>query len=212
MKINQKISALCSALLILFQGSAAAQGFYGGFSVRPKNLDPGIAQIEPQSLSWTKPSGDEPSQQARIYGGYRLQSDVDFESALTHSQRLGLRFDPRSFGLTTGDTTSRAWNLDVYTSWALQPKFAVYGRVGYEQPNGTPQLTPGTTADVSRRNALGLNYGIGLRYDLNPAMGVRFEWARPYRSATAGATASSLNDSTRNEAADQVSVGIQFRF
>jgi opacity protein-like surface antigen len=213
MKINPKISALCSALLILFQGSAAAQGFYGGFSVRPKNLDPGVAQIEPQSLSWTKPSGDEPSQQARIYGGYRLQSDVGVEAALTHSQRLGLRFDPKSFGLTTGDTTSRAWNLDVYTSWALQPKFAVYGRVGYEQPNGTAQLTPGATTDVSRRAALGLNYGIGLRYDLNPAMGVRFEWARPYRNATASAAAaSSLNDSTRNDAADQVSVGIQFRF
>jgi opacity protein-like surface antigen len=209
---SRKISAVCSALLILFQGAAYAQGFYGGFSVRPKNLDPGVAQIEANALSWTKPTGDEPSQQARIYGGYRLHSDVGVEAALTHSQRLGLRFDPRSFGLTPGDPTSRAWNLDLYTSWALQPKFAVYGRVGYEQPNGPAQLAPGATADVARRQTLGLNYGIGLRYDLNTAMGVRFEWARPYRNANANASASGINDSTRNDAADQVSVGLQFRF
>src|SRR5512138_2489660 len=136
MKISLKYSAACAALLMLFQGAAAAQGFYGGFSVRPKNLDPGIALIEPESLSWIKPAGDEPSQQARIYGGYRLQSDLGVEAALTHSQRSGLRFDPKSFGLTAADSASRAWNLDVYTSWSLQPKFAVYGRVGYEQPNG----------------------------------------------------------------------------
>ena len=201
-------------LLVLFQGTAAAQGFYGGFSVRPKNMDPGLASIESDSLSWTKPTGDEPSQQARIYGGYRLQSDFGFEAALTHSQRLGLRFDPRSFGLTGGDTTSRTWNLDVYSSWSLQPRFSVYGRVGYEQPNGTqPTPGPGTAlADPSRRQPLGLNYGIGLRYDLNPAMGMRFEWARPYRG-NANATATGLNDTTRPDTApDQVSVGIQFRF
>ena len=209
---SRKISAVCSALLILFQGVAAAQGFYGGFSVRPKNLDPGIAQIESNALSWTKPTGDEPSQQARIYGGYRLHSDVGVEAALTHSQRLGLRFDPRSFGLTAGDETSRAWNLDLYTSWALQPKIAVYGRVGIEQPNNPASTSAGTTSDLARRQALGLNYGIGLRYDLNTAMGVRFEWARPYRNANASATASGLNDPNRNDAADQVSVGIQFRF
>ena len=209
---SRKISAVCSALLILFQGTVAAQGFYGGFSVRPKNLDPGVAQIETNALSWTKPTGDEPSQQARIYGGYRLHADVGVEAALTHSQRLGLRFDPRSFGLTAGDATSRAWNLDLYTSWALQPKIAVYGRVGYEQPDGPAQLAPGTTSDLARRQALGLNYGIGLRYDLNTAMGVRFEWARPHRNATANPTASGLNDVNRNDAADQVSVGIQFRF
>src|SRR5690242_9599919 len=112
MQRKSKLTAACSVLLVLVQGTAAAQGFYGGFSVRPKTMDPGLPSIEADSVSWTKPAGDEPSQQARIYGGYRLQSDFGFEAALTHSQRLGLRFDPKSFGLTGGDTTSRTWNLD----------------------------------------------------------------------------------------------------
>ena len=194
---------------MLFQGIACAQGFYGGFNARPKNLDPGLALIEPQSLSWLKPTGDEPSQQAMVYGGYRLQAAVEVEAALTHSQRLGLRFDPNSFGFMAGDPTSRAWNLDVYTSWALQPKFAVYGRVGYEQPNVITQLTPGTSpvSSVSRTQMVGLNYGVGVRYDLNQGMGVRFEWARPYRASGAG-----ISDLSRPPDADQVTVGLQFRF
>ena len=209
MKINYKISITCGVFLMLFQSAAWAQGFYGGFNVRPTNLDPGLALIEPQSLSWLKPAGEEPSQQTMVYGGYRLHPDVGVEAALTHSQRLGLRFDPKSFGLTAGDPTSRAWNLDVYTSWSLQPRFAVYGRVGYEQPNGTAQLTPGTSAvtGVSRSQMVGLNYGVGVRYDLNPGMGVRFEWARPYRAGGAG-----VADLPRPTDADQVSVGLQFRF
>ena len=72
---------------MLLQGPVAGQGFYGGFSVRPKNLDPGLVLIEPDSLSWTKPVNDEPSQQARIYGGYRLQSDLGVEAALTEDAR-----------------------------------------------------------------------------------------------------------------------------
>lgn len=194
---------------MLFQSATWAEGFYGGFNVRPKNSDPGLALIEQQSLSWLKPTGEELSQQAMVYGGYRLHPDVGVEAALTHSQRLGLRFDSKSFGLTAGDPTSRAWNLDVYTSWSLQPRFAVYGRVGYEQPNGTAQLTPGTSAadSASRRQIVGLNYGVGVRYDLNPGMGVRFEWARPYHTGGTGVT-----DLPRATDADQVSVGLQFRF
>lgn len=194
---------------MLFNTSAWAQGFYGGFNVRPQNLDPGLALIDQQSLSWLKPAGEEPSQQAMVYGGYKLLPGVGVEAALTHSQRLGLRFDPKSFGLTAGDPTSRAWNVDVYTSWALQPRFAVYGRVGYEQPNGTSQLAPGNSIvdSAGRRQVVGLNYGVGVRYDLNPGMGVRFEWARPYRGS-----ATTVTDLARPTDADQVSVGMQFRF
>ena len=206
MKINYRNSVICGIVLMLFQGAVWAQGFYGGVSVRPRNLDPGLALIAQQSLSWLKATGDEPSQQAMVYGGYRLHPAIDVEAALTHSQRLGLRFDPRSFGLTGGDPTSRAWNLDVYTSWSLQPRFAVYGRVGYEQPSSTTQLAPGTSAadSTGRRQVAGLNYGVGVRYDLNPGMGVRFEWARPYRAGVA--------DLPRANDADQLSVGLQFRF
>ena len=195
---------------MLFQGVASAQGFYGGFNVRPKSADPGLAMIEQQSLSWLKPAGDEPSQQAMVYGGYRLGRDVGVEASVTHSQRLGLRLDPKSFGFTPGDATARSWNVDLYTSWSLQPRFSVYGRLGYEQPVQSSQLgLAAALADTTgRRSMTGLNYGLGLKYDLNPGMGVRFEWARPYRSNVNG----TVSDLPRAYDPDQLSVGLQFRF
>jgi opacity protein-like surface antigen len=200
----------CGIFLMLFQGVACAQGFYGGFSVRPKTADPGLALIEQQSLSWLKPAGEEPSQQAMVYGGYRVRQDLGVEASLTHSQRLGLRFDPKSFGFTAGDTTARSWNLDVYTSWSLQPRFSVYGRLGYEQPAqaGALGLSAAIVDSAGRRSITGLNYGLGVKYDLNPGMGVRFEWARPYRSNVAG----TMSDVPRATDPDQLSVGLQFRF
>ena len=216
MKTTFKYSTTCTIFLMLFQGVACAQGFYGGFNVRPKTADPGLALIEPQSLAWLKPNGDEPSQQAMVYGGYRLGRDVGVEAAVTHSQRLGLRFDPKSFGFAPGDPTSKAWNLDVYTSWAVQPRFSVYGRLGYEQPAAqSGQLSPSTVAtdNLGRRPLTGLNYGLGLKYDLSAGMGVRFEWARPYRANGAnGAAASSFSDVARPNDPDQLTVGLQFRF
>jgi opacity protein-like surface antigen len=210
MKKNSIGFVTCGIVLMLLSGFASAQGFYGGFAVRPKNLDPAAALFatQSQSLSWLKPSGEEPSQQAMVYGGYRLYPGLGLEASLTRSERLGLRFDPRSFGLTAGDPTSRAWNLDVYTSLALQPSLAVYGRVGYEQPNPVPQLAPSATDISLRRQAIGLNYGVGVRYDLNSGMGVRLEWARPYRSATTA----NLSEPPRPGESDQLSVGLQFRF
>jgi opacity protein-like surface antigen len=195
---------------MLIQGVASAQGFYGGFNVRPKNVDPAMAVLEERALAWIKPSGDEPSQQAMVYGGYRLGRDVGVEAALTHSQRLGLRFDPSSFGFAPGDPTAKSWNVDLYTSWALQPRFSVYGRLGYEQPaQAGLNAATGPLDNLGRRQMTGLNYGLGLKYDLNPGMGVRFEWARPHRNATG---ANGISDLPRTYDPDQVTVGVQFRF
>ena len=56
-----------------------------------------------------------------------------------------------------------------------------------------------------RRLREGVNYGLGLRYDVTPALGLRFEYARFSRFA-GEAVAGPLPDS------DQLQVGMQFRF
>ena len=73
-------------------------------------------------------------------------------------------------------------------------------------------VSPGTSAvnSASRSQMVGLNYGVGVRYDLNAGMGVRFEWARPYRGVGAGGAG--ITDLARPTEADQVSVGLQLRF
>jgi hypothetical protein len=62
----------------------------------------------------------------------------------------------------------------------------------------------GTLSDA-RRNRDGVNYGVGLRYDVNPVLGLRLEYARFGRLA-GEPMAGVLPDS------DHVQVGLQFRF
>ena len=56
-----------------------------------------------------------------------------------------------------------------------------------------------------RRNRDGVNYGVGLRYDVNTVLGLRLEYARYGRLAGETMTGV-LPDS------DQVQFGLQFRF
>ena len=55
-----------------------------------------------------------------------------------------------------------------------------------------------------RRQRDGVNVGVGLRYDMNPSLGLRVEYARFGRFA--GEVGATLPDT------DQVSVGLQMRF
>ncbi len=83
--------------------------------------------------------------------------------------------------------------------------FALYGRMGYAQSDtaitysalNSPVLDP-------RRNRDGMNYGLGVRYDLNSSLGLRLEYGRFGRLS--GEVGNGLPDS------DQVSFGLQLRF
>ena len=56
-----------------------------------------------------------------------------------------------------------------------------------------------------RRNRDGVNYGLGLRYDMTPALGLRLEYARFARLPGELATGVLPEN-------DQVQLGVQFRF
>ena len=111
---------------------------------------------------------------------------------------------PAAAGLS--DLHSRTWNVDVYTSWAFYKTFALYGRLGVGQADAAPlfagaSLTTGTDPRRLRDN---VNYGVGLRYDMNSALGLRLEYARFGRIAVD--TGSLQPDS------DQLTFGMQYRF
>jgi opacity protein-like surface antigen len=111
---------------------------------------------------------------------------------------------PAAAGLA--DVHARTWNVDVYTSWAFYKSLALYGRLGVAQADSAPlfagaSLTPGTDP---RRLRDGVNYGVGLRYDMNRALGLRLEYARFGRFSVD--TGSLAPDS------DQLTLGLQYRF
>ena len=115
---------------------------------------------------------------------------------------MGLSFG--SSASTLGELPARSWNLDVFTSWNFYKAFSLYGRLGYAQNDQqlfTP--TPQTNPDL-RRLRDGVNYGLGLRYDMSSALGLRLEYGRFGRFT--GELGNGLPDS------DQLTFGVQYRF
>jgi opacity protein-like surface antigen len=217
---KQLLLVSLGALFSLGAGSAALgqNGFYGGVSMRDNGAESSGLQLGDTPLAWnrfTAPVSDDASQRALLFGGYRWHNDVAVEAAVNTANapdKYALRQGaPMSIigpgaGLALTDASTRSWNADVYTSWEMIRSLSLYGRLGYAQSDARQlfsgaSLVPGDP----RRQRDGVNYGVGLRYDVTHSLGLRVEYARFGRFAGEG-VGSGLPDS------DQLSVGVQFRF
>ncbi len=196
--------------------TAGQAGFYGGVAIRDDGADaPGI-NFKHVASTWGRFASplvsDEGTRRALAFGGYRFANDLAVEGSLSSAESYaqplaaGAR---RGVGLSlTGapDLATHMYNADVYTSWSFRKSFALYGRLGYAQSEAPPAyalsaLPPGE----ARLTRNGVNYGVGVRYDVSPALGLRLEYARFPRFVGESITGP-LPES------DQVQLGMQLRF
>jgi len=116
----------------------------------------------------------------------------------TARRGVGLTFAPENWN-------PRSWNIDVYTGWGFMKSLTLYGRMGYRQSEPSLGYAAFTSGDARRHNRDGVNYGVGLRYDMTPAFGLRLEYAR-FERQPGDAVTGVLPES------DQVQFGLQLRF
>ena len=193
--------------------SGSDAGFYGGIALRDNAHESGGISLGRLTSAWSKfvaPTADESGSRALMFGGYRWRNDVALEAAVGTAESYALMpYGHRGVGLSLAGTVespiARSWNADVYTSWAFRPSFALYGRLGYIQSDTGVGFASTLPSIDSRRLREGVNYGVGLRYDVTPALGLRLEYARFGRFA-----GESLNGFLPES--DQVQFGMQFRF
>jgi len=199
---------------------ASSRGFYGGVMLRDAGVEGTGLNFGPATAVWSRyatPTTDETASRSLVFGGYRWDNDVAVEAAFNSADKYALRSPTlganRGVGLTLGsraagltDVQSRSWNMDVYTSWAFYKNLALYGRLGYAQADSAPLFSGSGLAPAidQRRFRDGVNYGVGLRYDMSSSLGLRLEYARFGRFV--GEPGSTLPES------DQVTFGVQFRF
>jgi opacity protein-like surface antigen len=211
--------SFCTASALAADVAApATAGFYGGVSVREAGAETGGIRLGHLTSAWGRfasPITPDPSANRSLaFGGYRFGNDVAVEASVTTSESYALRpFDSatrRGVGLSLVSTApglaTHTYNADVYTSWALRNSLSLYGRLGYSRSDVPPAYALAALGpNETRRLRDGVNYGVGVRYDVTPALGLRLEYARFPRFA--GETvAGPLPDS------DQVQFGMQFRF
>jgi len=194
--------------------ASAESAFYGGVSLRDPNTNATGGLKGDLPLTWTQfaaPIADDTVQRTMAYGGYRWRNDVAVEAAFNTGDKYSLQ--PRlggaggGVGLAAPDPSAHTWNADVYTSWEFVRSVSLYGRLGYAQTETRPlfagaSLVPGDL----RRQREGVNYGVGLRYDMTQSLGLRVEYARFNRFVGEGANTGPLPES------DQVMIGVQFKF
>jgi opacity protein-like surface antigen len=208
--------ASAPALAQVAVSQASPAGFYGGIALRQAGAESTGVTFGAESSAWgkfTSPVAADATARKLFFGGYRFQNDVAVEASFATTERYLLRPDnpgARSgvgLSLLPSDPAAHAWNADVYTSYSFLRRFALYGRLGYAQADGAGGL--GTTAlppGDPRRGRDGVNYGVGLRYDVSPALGLRVEYARFGRFAGETLQGGVLPDT------DQVQLGVQLRF
>jgi opacity protein-like surface antigen len=223
--VKKQVFTLLTGVALMFGAcggafaQAAPSGFYGGVSMRDNGSESRGLILTPQAggqtLVWNRfaaPVVDDVSPRSLVYGGYRWKNDVTVEAAFNtidkyalHSGSSGLALASGP-GLNFGDIGGRSWNADVYTSWEFVRSLSLYGRLGYAQSDARPlfagaSIIPGDP----RRQRDGVNYGLGLRYDVTHSLGLRVEYARFGRFA-GEVVGNGIPES------DQVSIGVQYRF
>lgn len=214
MKPMLKLLVLAVTLAVGLPGAGAGaadiarDGFYGGIALRDAAGEQGVA-IRDASNPWARlaPIATEgQASQALVYGGYRWRRDLALEAALgSESYRLPGRGGIGLVLPVDDDSASRRWNVDVQGSWAFWRSVSLYGRLGYSQSELAPLYRTSVVANPGdARTRDGLNYGVGLRYDVTRSLGVRLEYART------GLFAGDVVPGTPYD--DQVQFGLQFRF
>jgi len=186
-------------------------GLYGGISLRAPGNDAMGVSFGHLSNEWSRfafPAADEGSR-TLMFGGYRLQHGLAVEAAVETAEHYGLQRPDGAgrsgIGLAlpggSTDVTTRAWNVDVYGSWAFWRSLSLYGRMGYQQADAAAVLVD------PRRARDGVNYGVGLRYDMTRSLGLKLEYARfGHLYGEAAVAGSTMPES------DQVQFGLQYRF
>jgi opacity protein-like surface antigen len=213
MKKQQLIGLVAASMAIATSLPAYGDtGFYGGVSLRDASGEAsGLRGNLP--LTWAHfaaPVSEDTVQRSLVFGGYRWKSDLAVEAAINTGDKYSLQprlVGPSGIGLNAPDPLAHTWNADVYTSWEFVRSVSLYGRLGYAQTETRPlfsgaSLLPGD----ARRPRDGVNYGLGLRYDMTQSLGLRVEYARFGRFGGEGAGGGPLPES------DQVLIGVQFKF
>jgi len=211
------LGGLFAAPLVFADEPPAKAGFYGGVALRDAGAEAAGVNFGQLASTWGRYASpvtdDANSQRSLVFGGYRWANDLAVEGSLSSAASYALRpFDAstrRGVGLSlTGspDVATHTWNANVFTSWSFRNRVSLYGRLGYAQSESVPAYALASLPPSDpRRLRDGVNYGVGVRYDITPALGLRLEYARFPRFA-GESVAGPLPDS------DQVQFGMQFRF
>jgi len=127
-----------------------------------------------------------PLARSTAFGGYQFDSGLAIGAAVStahgrlqpESRSLGLQIDPARWAAATRG--GQQVSLDVVSAFNWRSAVSVYGRLGVGRGDlrwVDPMVPNG--GGVDRTSA---SYGVGVRYDFSPSLGLKLEMSRGVRS------------------------------
>jgi opacity protein-like surface antigen len=180
-------------------GSAGAQesGFFSGLRLAPPSAGSGSSALSfaapglrlGQALEFSRPmdAGNPLPTPVTAFGGYQFGSGFALGAAVNASSNsngllansardgIGLRFDASRWAVPAPTSST---NVDVVSAFNYRSYLSVYGKMGVSRTD----LRPGDVSYVpGLPDRTALTYGVGVRYDFTPNVGLKFELSRGTR-------------------------------
>lgn len=215
--MKKTLSIVAAVLAVSIAGAVHAQSitpWYAGVSIgsTKSNVNAGEVNDFLRSLGYGSPStsADDKDAAYKFSLGYRFSPVIAVEGFYADLGKYNTRSNVTTpfVGSVSADYKAKGFGVDVVLSAPITPEFSVYGRLGVLQAK--TEATFGSTGSIGllqnrgSKNKTGQHFGVGLQYDLNPALALRGE-VETYRKLGDDSTGGELK-------VDVLSLGAIFRF
>ena len=215
--MNNVLGIVGAILAISVAGAANAQTatpWYGGVSAgsTKSNVNPGEVNDYLRSLGYGFPStsADNKDSFYKFLLGYRFSPVVSLEGFYADLGKYNTRTAVRApfVGSVNADYKAKGYGVDLVLSAPMTQELSIYGRLGVLQAKTEAAFSSagsiGLLANRGSKNKVGQHFGVGLQYDLNPALALRGE-VETFRKLGDDTTGGELK-------VDVLSLGAIFRF
>jgi len=155
------------------QTQPTGAGFYGG-------LGAGIGRTDIDGSGIAAGSTDKKDGVWKLFGGYQFNRYIAAEGGYVDMGKASIA-GPQGFA----STDSNAWQVGAVGSIPLNLQFALTGKLGVARTATDGSGSVNGVAFTGSDHNTAPTYGLGMRYDISKAVGLRGEWER-FRVSNAG--------------------------
>lgn len=205
-----RLSVLVLAMLASPFATADDAAWYGGANIGPTRAtidDAGIARnLLSGGLSASSITNTSRDTGYKVFGGYQFNKNFALEGGYFDLGKFGFEANTAPPGTLTGEIKLRGVNLDAVGILPLTDQFSLFGRVGANYAEARDTFTGTGAVGVPNPNPSQREWnpkiGLGMQYQLTPALALRAEVER-YR----------INDAVGSRGdIDMASVGLVYYF
>lgn len=112
----------------------------------------------------------------KVFGGYKFNKNFALEGGYFDLGKFGFS-GTTTGGATNGSMKVSGWNLDALGILPMSEKFSIFGRLGIMDARTQDSFSGvGVTNSGPSKSETNYKAGLGMQYDLTPAVGLRGEW------------------------------------